>query len=162
MVCYLLIVVVVPSPSHVQLFMIPQTVACQASLSLTISWSLLKFMSIALVMPSNHLILCHPLLLLLSIFPSIRVFSIESAVRIRWSKYWSFSISLLPCIKQRASGKLLNSTGSSAQSSVMTEMDGWHHQCNGRELGENSGDGEGQGGLACHRSWGHKESDMTE
>ena len=57
------------------------------------SWSLPKFMSIELVMPSNHLILCHPLLLLLSIFPSIRVFSIELAVRIRWPKYWSFSIS---------------------------------------------------------------------
>ena len=71
----------------------PWTAACQASLSFTISQSLLKLMSIESVMPSNHLILCRPLLLLPSIFPSIRVFSKESALRIRWSKYWSFSIS---------------------------------------------------------------------
>ena len=79
--------------SHVQLFAIPWTVALQASLSITNSWSLLKLMSIEWVMPSNHLILCHPLLLLPSIFPSIRVFSNESALHIRWPKYWSFSIS---------------------------------------------------------------------
>ena len=66
--------------------------ACQASLSFTISWSLLKFMPIELVMPSNHLTLCCPLLLLPSIFPSIRIFSNESALRIRWPKYWSFSL----------------------------------------------------------------------
>ena len=65
----------------------------QVSLSFTISWSLLNLMSIELVMPSNHLILCLPLLLLPSIFPSIRVFSNESALHIRWPKYWSFSIS---------------------------------------------------------------------
>ena len=77
-------------------FATPWTAACQASLSLTISHSLLKFMSIASVMPSNHLILCHPLLLLPSIFPTIRVFSNEWMSRIRWPKYWSlnFSISL--------------------------------------------------------------------
>ena len=69
------------------------TVACQAALSFTISWSLLKLMSIELVMSSNHLILCHPLLLLRSIFPSIRVFSNETALHIRWPKDWSFSIS---------------------------------------------------------------------
>ena len=69
-------------------------IAHQASLSLTISWSLLKFTSIELVMPSNHLILCRPLVLLPSIFPSIRVFSDESAVHIRWPKYWSFSFSI--------------------------------------------------------------------
>ena len=69
------------------------TSACQASLSITNSWSLLKLMSIELVMPSNRLILCHPLLLLPSIFPSIRVFSNESVLHIRWPKYWSFSIS---------------------------------------------------------------------
>ena len=72
------------------------TAACQASLSITNSWSLLKLMSIELVMPSNHLILCHPLLLLTSIFSSIRVFSIESALHIRWPKYWSFSFSISP------------------------------------------------------------------
>ena len=71
----------------------PWTAARQASSSFTISWSLLKLMSIELVMPSNHLVLCHPLFLLPSIFPSIRVFSSESAVCIRWPKYWSFSIS---------------------------------------------------------------------
>ena len=69
---------------------------CQASLSFTISQSLLKLMSNQLVIPSNHLILCHPLLLLHSIFPSIKVFSNESALRIRWPKYWSFSFSISP------------------------------------------------------------------
>ena len=73
-----------------------QTAACQASLSVTNSRSLLKLMSIELVMPSNHHILCRPLLLLPSIFPSIRVFSSESALRIRWPKYWSFSFSIIP------------------------------------------------------------------
>ena len=68
----------------------------QASLSFTISQSLLKLMSIESVMPSNHLILCHPLLLLPSIFPSIRVFSNESALHVRWSKHWSFSFSISP------------------------------------------------------------------
>ena len=82
------------------------TVACQAPLSFTVSWSLLKFMSIELVMPSNHLILCHPLLLLPSVFPSIRVFLFcffvfvffpnEPAFPIRWPKYWSFSFSISP------------------------------------------------------------------
>ena len=70
-----------------------QTAAHWASLSFTISQNLLKFMSIELVMPCNHLILCHPLFLLLSIFPSLRVFSKELALRIRWPKYWSFSFS---------------------------------------------------------------------
>ena len=86
-------VVAVQSLSHVWLFAIPWTAAHQASLSFTISQSLLRLMSIESVMPSNHLILCCPLLLLPSIFPSIRVFSSESALHIRWPKYWSFSIS---------------------------------------------------------------------
>ena len=87
-------VVIVQSPSHVQLFATPLTAAYQASLSLTISWSLPKFMSIAsLVMSSSHLILWCPLLLLHSIFPCIRDFSSELAVEIRWPRYWSFSIS---------------------------------------------------------------------
>ena len=72
----------------------PWTAACQASLSITNSWSLLKLMSIELVIPSNHLILCRPLLLLPTIFPNIRIFSNESALRIRWPKYWSFSFSI--------------------------------------------------------------------
>ena len=83
----------VQSLNRIQLFAIPWTAACQASLSITNSWSLLKLMSIELVMPSNHLILCRPLLLLTSIFPSIRVFSNESALLIRWPKYWNFNFS---------------------------------------------------------------------
>jgi len=74
----------------------PWTAACQASLSITDSRSLLKLMSVELVMPSNHLILCHPLLLLPSIFPNISVFSNESVLPIRWPKDWSFSISISP------------------------------------------------------------------
>ena len=80
----------VQSFSHVWLFVTPWTAACPVSLSITNSWSLLKLMSIASVMPSNHLILCHPLLLPLSILPSTRVFSNESVLHIRWPKYWSF------------------------------------------------------------------------
>ena len=86
----------VQSLSRVRLFATPWTEACQASLSITNSWSLPKPMSIELGMPSNHLILCHPLLLLPSIFPSIRVFSNESALHIRWPKYWSFSFNISP------------------------------------------------------------------
>ena len=82
------------SLSHVWLFETPWTAAHQVSLSITDSQSLLKLMSIESMMPSNHLILCHPLLLLPSIFPSIRVFSSESALHIRWLKYWSFSSSV--------------------------------------------------------------------
>ena len=82
--------------SCVQLFVTPWTAACQASLFFTISWSLLKLMSIESMMPSNHLLLCCPLLLLSSIFSSIRAFSNESALRIRWSKYWSVSFTISP------------------------------------------------------------------
>ena len=82
--------------SHVRLFVTPWTVARLASLSITNSQSLFKLMSSELVMPYNHLILCHSLLLLPSIFPSIRVFSNESVLRIRWPKYWSFSFSISP------------------------------------------------------------------
>ena len=82
--------------SHVRLFVTPWTEACQASLSITNSWSLLKLMSIKSVMPSNHLTLCHPLHLSPSVFPSIRVFSNESVLLIRWPKYWSFSFSISP------------------------------------------------------------------
>ena len=74
----------------------PWTAACQASLSITNSQNLLKLMSIASMMPSNHLILCRPFLLLPAIFPSIRVFSNESVLHIRWPKYWSFSFSISP------------------------------------------------------------------
>ena len=87
-------VVVVQLLSCVLLFVTPCTAACQASPSFTISWGLLKFVFIESVMPSNHLIRCCPLLLLHSIFPSIRVFSNNSALRIRWPRYWSFSFSI--------------------------------------------------------------------
>ena len=88
--------VAVQSLSHVWLFATPWTVACQATLSFTMSQSLLKFMYIESGMPSNHLILYHPLLLLPSVFPSIRALSNELALRIRWPKYWSFSFSISP------------------------------------------------------------------
>ena len=81
---------------HVKLFETPWTAASQASLSITISQSLLKLTSIELVMPSNHLVLCHPLLLLSSIFPSIRNFSNESVLRIRWPNYWSLNFNISP------------------------------------------------------------------
>ena len=85
--------------SCVQFFVTSWTEACQASLSITNSWNLLKLMSIKSVMPTNHLILCHPLLLLPSIFPSIRVFSKESVLHIRWSNFWNFSFSISPSNK---------------------------------------------------------------
>ena len=88
--------VVVQLPSHVQLFMAPWTTTCQASLALTISQSLPKFMSVSSVIPFSHLILYSPVLLLPSIFPSISIFSNEWALRIRWLKYWSFSLSISP------------------------------------------------------------------
>ena len=84
----------VPLLSHVRLFATPWTATCQPSLSITNSWSLVKLMSTESVTPSNHLILCHPLLLLPSIFPSISVFANESVLLIRWPKYWSFSFSI--------------------------------------------------------------------
>ena len=86
----------VQSFSHIQFFSTPWTAAHQVSLSITNSWSLLKLMSIESMMPSNHIILCRPLLLLPSIFLSIKVFSNESALRIRWPKYWSFSFNISP------------------------------------------------------------------
>ena len=86
----------VQSLSHVRLFATPWTAAHQASLSITSPQSLLKLTSIESVVPFNHLILCHPLLLLPSIFPNIRVFSNESVLRIRWPKYWRFSFSISP------------------------------------------------------------------
>ena len=89
-------IVIVQSLSHVRLFATPWTAACQTSLFITNSQSLLKLMLIKLVMPSNDLIFCHPLLLLPSIFPSIGVFSSESVLCIRWPEYWSFSFSISP------------------------------------------------------------------
>ena len=92
----LFVVVVVQALSRVSLFVTPWTAACQASLSSPISQSLLRVMSTGSLMPSNHLILCHPLLFLPSILPSIRVFSNQSALLTRWPKYWSFSFSISP------------------------------------------------------------------
>ena len=89
-------IVAVQLLSHVRLFMTLWTAARQASLSFTISWSLLKLISVESVMPFKHLVLCRPRLLLPSIFPSISVFSNESALHIRWPKYWSFSLSISP------------------------------------------------------------------
>ena len=86
----------VQSLNRVRLFVTPWTAACQVSLFITNSWSVLKLMSIESVIPTNYLILCPPLLLLPSIFPSIRVFSNESVLHIRWTKYWSFSFSISP------------------------------------------------------------------
>ena len=88
--------VVVQLLSHVKLFANAWTAACLASLFFTVSWSLLRLMSIEMTMPSKPLIFCHPFLLLPSISPSIRVYSSEMAVRIRWPKYWSFSFSISP------------------------------------------------------------------
>ena len=90
------VVVVVQLLSHIQLSVTPQTAACRASLSFTISQSLLKFMSFELVMPSNYLIFCDPLFVLPSIFPNIRIFSNESALHISWPKYWRLSFSISP------------------------------------------------------------------
>ena len=101
---FLYSVVVVQLLSHIWFFVTPWTIEYQASLSITNSRSLLKLMSIESVMPSNHLILCHPLLFPPSIFPSIRVFSSESVVPIRWPKYWSFNFSISP--SNEYSGKI--------------------------------------------------------
>ena len=89
-------VIVSPVAQSCPTFVTSWAAAYQASLSITSSWNLLKFMSIESVMPSNHLILCHPLLLPPSVFPSIKVFSNESTLHIRWPKYWSFSFSITP------------------------------------------------------------------
>ena len=94
--CIILLLFIVQLLSHVWLFVTPWTAAGQASLSITNSWSLLKLMSIESVMPSNYLILCRTFLLLPSIFPSIRVFSKESALHIRWPNRWSFSFCISP------------------------------------------------------------------
>ena len=106
----IMFIVVAQSLSHVKLLMTPWTAAHQASLSLTISQSLLKLMSIELVMSSNHLILCYPLLLLSSIFPNIRVFSNDLAVHIRRPKYWSFSFSISPSNEYSGFKSLLSHT----------------------------------------------------
>ena len=168
-------VVVVQSLSHVRLFVTPWTAARQASLSLTISQSLLKFMSIASVMPSNHLILWCPLLLP-SIFPSIRDFSNDSAVHIRWKTLMLGKIGRTdaeaetpilwpPQAKSWLIGKDPDAGkdwGQEEKGTKEDEMAGWHHWFGGRESEWALGFGDGQGGLACCDSWGRKESDTTE
>ena len=125
-------IIVAQSLSHVWLSVIPWTAACQVSLSFTISWSLLKLMWIESVMPSNHLILCWSLLILPSIFPSIRVFSSELALCIRGPKYWSFSFSISP--SKEYSGRCpLRLTGlisllSKGLSRVFSRPTVWKHQ----------------------------------
>ena len=99
LILHLIPICSVQSLSRVWLFVTSWTEACQASLSITNSWSLLKLMSIVSVMPSNHFILCHPLLLPPSILPSIRVISNESVLHIRWTRYWSFSFNISPSSK---------------------------------------------------------------
>ena len=130
--------------NHIQLFATPWTAACQASLSITNSRSLLKLMSVESVMPSNHLILYRPLLLLPSIVPSIKVFSNELVLRIRWPKYWSFSFSISP---------------SNEYSGLISFRIDWF---DGHEFEQGPGAGDGQGSLACCSPRGCKESDMTE
>ena len=128
-------------PSHVRLLATPWTAACQASLSLTISQSFPKFMSIASVMPSSHLILWHALLLLPSIFPSIRDFSNKSSVLIRWPKHWSFSFSINPSseysleglmlkLKLQYFGHLMPTAGSLEKTLMLGKIEGrWRRGC---------------------------------
>ena len=146
-----LVVVVVQSLSHVWLFAIPWTVAHQTSLSLTISQSLLKFMFIESVMPSNHLILCHPLLLQPSISPNIRVLSNKLVLLIRWPKYWSFSLvaqrifggkeSTCQCKRPRYDPSVGKISWRRKRQSTPVFLPGKSH---------------GQGSLGGYSPWGHK------
>ena len=156
----------------------PWTAAHQASLSITNSQSLLKLMSIESVMPPNHLILYHPLLLLPSIFSSTRVFSKELVLCIRWPKYWSFSFSIsLPMNIQDGfplewTISMLDLLAVQQTLIIITLLNllsafsflsaPWYHQLNGHDFEQVPGVGDGQGSLACCSPWGCKESDMTE
>ena len=133
------IFVVVQLLSHVQLFVTSWTAAHQVSLSRTISRTLLKLTSIESMMPSIHLILCHPLLLLPSVFPSIRIFSSESALHIRWPKYWSFSLSISP--SNEYSWLILDFPGGSdGKASAYNAGDPGSIPASGRSPGEGNGD----------------------
>ena len=129
----------------------PWTAARQASLSIANSRSLLKLMSIESVMPSSHLILCRPLLLPSSVFPSIRVFSYESVLHIRWPKYRSFSFNISP--SNECSGLI---------SFRVDWLDLLAVQGTLKSLLQTLGVGDGQGSLVCCSPWGRKERDMTE
>ena len=126
----------VQSLSRVQLFATPWTAACQASLSTTKSQSLLKLMSIELVMPSNHLILCRPLLLPPAIFPSIRVLSNESAHWSKWPKYWSFSFNISPSneYSELISFRMFGSLCSPGDTRVFSNTTVQKHQFFGAQL----------------------------
>ena len=138
--------------SRVQLLATPRAAAHQASLSIASSQSLLKLMSIESVMPSNHLILCHPLLLPSSIFPSIRVFSNESALRIRRPKYWSFSLNISPFSGYNPSPSL----GHNPQYRVK-----WRRKWQPTPVFL-PGESQRQGSLLGCCLWGRTESDTTE
>ena len=127
--------VVVQSLGGVRLFVTPWTAALQASLSITISWSLLKFMPIESAMPSNHLVLCCPLRLLSSIFPSIRVFSNESVLCIRWPKYWNFSFSIRP--SKEYSGFILIQTNQNLSQNDILDLS---LQCHGLGASKDKGE----------------------
>ena len=147
--------------SCVWLFAALWTAACQTSRSFTISWNLLKLMSIELVMPSNHFVLCHPLLLLPSIFPSIRVFSNESALCISWPKYWGFSFSISP--SSEYSG-LISFRASLAAQLVRNPPAMWEiwFRSLGWEDPLEKGKATHSSILAWRIPWGHKELDTTE
>ena len=156
----------------------PWTAARQASLSITNSWSLLKLMFIKSVIPSNHLILCHPLLLLPSIFPSIRVFSNESVFHNRWPKYWSFSLSISPSNEysglisfrrdwldllavQGTLKSLLQHHSSKASILRHSAFFIWRRKWQSTPV-LLPGKFHGLRSLVGYSLWGHKESDLTE
>ena len=132
--CFYLIVVLVQSLSPVWLFVTPRNAACQASLSFTISLSSLKLISIESVMPSNDFIPCHSLFLLPSMFPSIMVFSNESALCIRWPKYWSFSLNISPSNEHPLEWTFWISLQSKGLSKVFSNTTVQEHQFFGAQL----------------------------
>ena len=145
--------------SHVQLFATPSIASSQVSWSFTISWSLLKLMSIESVMLYNRLILCHPFLLP-SNLPIIRVFSSELVLHIRWPKYWSFSFSVSPSSESRLMSQNNNLSGSGCQ--VLVQRWGGVEEVKTIILQISPGVGDGQGILGYCHPWGRKESDIDE
>ena len=130
---FTIFVVAIQSLNHVRLIVTPWTVACQASLSFTISGSLVKLMSIELMIPSNHLILCHPLLLCLSIFPTIMVFSNESALHIRWPKYCSLSFSISPSNEYESPPRVMKIETKINKCDLIKLKKGLHSKGNGKQ-----------------------------
>ena len=156
--------VVVQLLSRVWFFATPWTAALQASLSFTNSRTLLKLLSIESVIPSNHLILCHPLLLLSSIFPSLRVFSNESALCIRWPKYWSWNNTLATWdeLTHWKDPDAEKDWRWGEKGTTEDEIVGRHHRCDWHEFEQAPAVGGGQGSLVCCSPWVHKEADTTE